>query len=116
MPMKQQKETKKFPWGKIISLLLVLLAMNEDVFIVVLALLLCFGPIVLVGWLVYRAARSKGSTPAMTRTSRQKTFDECPKRIFCFHKDKGEHHVRRGKEIDPWDRPDIDISKYQRQR
>ncbi len=38
---------------------------------------------------------------------------ECPK-IFCFHKDKGEHHLRRGREIDPWDRPDIDISKYQR--
>jgi hypothetical protein len=35
---------------------------------------------------------------------------------FCRHTDKSEHHVRRGKEIDPWDRPDIDISKYQRNR
>ena len=34
--------------------------------------------------------------------------DNCPKPI-CFHKDKGEHNVRKGKEIDPWDRPDIDI-------
>ena len=39
--------------------------------------------------------------------------DDCPKPL-CTHKDKGVHHVRRGKEIDPWDRPDIDISKYQR--
>lgn len=41
-------------------------------------------------------------------------LDDCPKPLFCFHKDKGEHHVARGKEIDPWDRPDIDIRKYQR--
>ncbi len=32
----------------------------------------------------------------------------------CQHKDRSLHNVRRGKEIDPWDRPDIDISKYQR--
>lgn len=43
-------------------------------------------------------------------------FDDCPQSKFCFHKDKGEHHVVRGREIDPWDRPDIDISKYQRKR
>lgn len=49
-----------------------------------------------------------------TYTKQQSAFDDCPKPLFCFHKDKGEHHVVRGREIDPWDRPDIDISKYQR--
>ena len=48
-------------------------------------------------------------------TSKEPAFDSCPK-TFCFHKDKGEHHVRKGREIDPWDRPDIDISKYQRKQ
>lgn len=38
--------------------------------------------------------------------------NDCPSAV-CFHKDKGEHHVKHGKEIDPWDRPDTDISKYQ---
>lgn len=49
-------------------------------------------------------------------TTRRDSFDECPQPFFCRHKDKAVHHVRRGKEIDPWDRPDIDISKYQRNR
>ena len=61
------------------------------------------------------------STRTVTRTTtryttRQSSFDECPQPLFCRHKDKAVHHVRRGKEIDPWDRPDIDISKYQRNR
>lgn len=47
---------------------------------------------------------------------RQPAFDDCPTGLFCFHRDKGEHHVRHGREIDPWDRPDIDISRYQRRR
>lgn len=28
--------------------------------------------------------------------------------ILCDRKDKGERHVRKGHEIDPWDRPDIE--------
>ena len=74
-------------------------------------------------WLAYRGVqKQQGSsttpaTRASTRyTTRRDTFDECPQSLFCRHKDKAEHHVRRGKEIDPWDRPDIDISKYQRNR
>lgn len=57
------------------------------------------------------SAKSGSST---RYTTRQNSFDECPQSLFCRHKDKAIHHVRRGKEIDPWDRPDIDISKYQR--
>ena len=60
---------------------------------------------------------SRTVTRTTTRyTTRQESFDECPQPFFCRHKDKSEHHVRRGKEVDPWDRPDIDIRKYQRNR
>ena len=52
--------------------------------------------------------------PKTTYTRKPEELDDCPKQLFCFHKDKAEHHVSRGKEIDPWDRPDIDIRKYQR--
>lgn len=70
-------------------------------------------------WLVVKSAGKKQGAPkasATRYTTRQESFDECPQSIFCRHKDKAVHHVRRGKEIDPWDRPDIDISKYQRNR
>ena len=74
---------------------------------------------ILVGifWLIVKAAskpRPSSMTPSTRYSTRQSSFDECPQSIFCRHKDKSEHHIRRGKEIDPWDRPDIDISKYQR--
>ena len=68
-------------------------------------------------WLIVKAVskpRPATKTPSTRYSTRQSSFDECPQSIFCRHKDKSEHHVRRGKEIDPWDRPDIDISKYQR--
>jgi len=93
--------------------------------------LLFFGPEYVVplavcgglGWVIFRNVKKRqGSTPkfsgktATRYTTRKESFDECPQPFFCRHKDKAEHHVRRGKEIDPWDRPDIDISKYQRKR
>lgn len=68
-------------------------------------------------WLIVKAVskpRLATKTPSTRYSTRQSSFDECPQSIFCRHKDKSEHHIRRGKEIDPWDRPDIDISKYQR--
>ncbi len=88
-------------------------------------------PLIVLGYLVFTvvkaAAAKSGSasrshsagtvTRATTRyTTRQERFDECPQPFFCRHKDKAVHHVRRGKEMDPWDRPDIDIRKYQRSR
>ena len=75
-----------------------------------------FGGII---WLVIQGVKKNqgNSANSPTRyTTRQEKFDECPQSLFCRHKDKAVHHVRRGKEIDPWDRPDIDISKYQRNR
>ena len=72
-------------------------------------------------WLAYQGVKkqqsgSRKSASSTRYTTRQNSFDECPQSLFCRHKDKAIHHVRRGKEIDPWDRPDIDISKYQRNR
>lgn len=68
-------------------------------------------------YLVVKLAKSSQGSPKSQKTTytrEPEALDDCPKPLFCFHKDKGEHHVARGKEIDPWDRPDIDISKYQR--
>ena len=91
-----------------------------------------FGGIFLFAQQIVKKQQDSSTTRSYTRTSdngsrtvtrttaryttRQNSFDECPQPLFCRHKDKAVHHVRRGKEIDPWDRPDIDISKYQRNR
>jgi hypothetical protein len=72
-------------------------------------------PLVIIGAVIYSIVKSAGTTQhKTTTTTRQEVFDDCPQSFFCRHKDKGEHHVKQGKEVDPWDRPDIDISKYQR--
>ena len=100
--------------GKWIGLMLVLL-LTQPMLVIPLAL---FGGII---WLTIQAVKKQqGNAPKATGksaaryTTRQERFDECPQPFFCRHRDKAEHHVRQGKEIDPWDRPDIDISKYQR--
>ena len=102
--------------GKWMGLVLVLL-FTQPALVIPLAF---FGGIV---WLAIQAVKKQqGSAgrPAPRETARyttrQKSFDECPQSIFCRHRDKAVHHIRRGREIDPWDRPDIDISKYQRNR
>jgi len=115
--MKRQNEKKTLPLGKVIGLLLVLFALEADAISVLFALALFFVPIGLAIYLIYRAVKNSRGGAQQTRcTTRQEKFDDCPQPLFCTHKDKAVHHVRRGKEIDPWDRPDIDISKYQRQR
>lgn len=57
----------------------------------------------------------KGEHHLGARQWEQSSFDDGGKgsELFCFHRDKGEHHLAKGREIDPWDRPDIDVSKYQ---
>lgn len=118
-------EKKKSSW---IPLVIFLLFANPALIIPVAV----FGGIF---WLITQAAKKQQSgsaTQTYTKTSstgnqtvtrtttryttRQSSFDECLQPFFCRHKDKAVHHVRRGKEIDPWDRPDIDISKYRRNR
>lgn len=62
-----------------------------------------------------------GTSPKSTRsthttyTTPVSKLDDCYDTV-CRHSDRSEHHVRRGKEQDPWDRPDIDVSKYQRRQ
>lgn len=119
--MMQKKEKKKLSLGQIIGLVVFLLALEApDLFATILLAVLLLGPIALVVWLVRKYAkqdRSKEDIRNVTYTRKAEALDDCrPKPLFCFHKDKGEHHVARGKEIDPWDRPDIDISKYQRRQ
>ena len=102
--------------SKWIGLLIFLMFANPALFI----------PLAVIGGIIYVAVKGQKTTqrsasaapkqPPVRYTTRQEKFDECPQPLFCRHKDKGEHHVRRGREIDPWDRPDIDISKYQRNR
>lgn len=72
-----------------------------------------FGSTFYMAYLAKKKSGSSGAQQPMPKQEQSFPVDECPKPI-CFHKDKGEHHVKRGKELDPWDRPDIDISKYQR--
>ena len=50
-----------------------------------------------------------------TYTTPVSKLDDCYDTV-CRHSDRSEHHVRRGREQDPWDRPDIDVSKYQRRQ
>ena len=97
--MRNRDDNKKPNWG---SLILLLLLFAPQIAI----------PIIVIYVIVKLV---KENTPAASgKTTYTKKMEDCPKKLFCFHKDKGEHHVARGREIDPWDRPDIDISKYPR--
>ena len=104
--MNNRDRKKQSASGKIISLIVVLLFLL---------------PAELIGWIIALAVLLLpagafiwyGLKNTAGGKKKEEPFDDCPKPI-CFHRDKGMHHVKRGKEIDPWDRPDIDISKYQR--
>ena len=108
------KRKEKNPLGWIFPLIF-LVVTNPGMLVLVVPMAV-FGGII---WLVIRAvAKSQGTASASSAryTTRQEKYDNCSQPVFCRHTDKSEHHVRRGKEIDPWDRPDIDIRKYQRNR
>ncbi len=116
--MQKKENKKKLSPMQIISLVIFLLALEApELAATVLSLVLVVGPIGLVIWLIRKNARNGQAgrdVRNITYARKTETLDDCPKPMLCFHKDKGEHHVQRGKEIDPWDRPDIDIRKYQR--
>lgn len=114
---KQNNGKKKLSPGAVIAIIAVLAFIDSDLIAVLLALAIMLSPFIVI-FLLIRHGKKKGRNSAPGRPApRQQNIllDDCPK-PFCFHKDKGEHHVRRGREIDPWDRPDIDISKYQRRQ
>lgn len=98
---RRKKPTK----GSLIAIIIALAMFSPEL----LATLITIGLFVLPFYIFYRI----GKQGKKTEKKQQQPLDDCPKPI-CFHKDKGEHHLARSKEIDPWDRPDIDISKYQR--
>jgi hypothetical protein len=105
--MRNPEDKKKSRWASLIAILV--LAFPEFV--------IPAGISIGVVYLIYCFVRDRAFHVPVSKsggTKKQASFDDCPKKLFCFHKDKGEHHLARGKEIDPWDRPDIDISKYQR--
>lgn len=101
-----EKDNKKQGGSKWFGLVFFLLVAQPALFV----------PLAIFGGIIYLTIKAISRHQNTPKQSRQEKFDDCPQPLFCFHKDKGEHHVRRGKEIDPWDRPDIDISKYQRKR
>ena len=107
MAYRDYERRKKPTVGSIVAVLLALAFMSEDsewlYFLVGMAMLIL--PFY-IAFRIAKAAKQKKSQP-------RENSDQCPQTI-CFHRDKGEHHVRQGREMDPWDRPDIDISKYQR--
>lgn len=112
---RERKNKSTFP-GKIIAIVIVALSILPEEMIALVIGLAVIGGIGYVGFLIakkmVKAPRRERNTPAKRNRD---VFDDCPK-SFCFHRDKGEHHLRKGREIDPWDRPDIDISKYQRRQ
>ena len=99
--MRDRDQQKKPNW---LSLAVVFLLLAPNVAI----------PLGILAGIVYMVFHFLKAGQTSTGSRKSKALEDCPKQLFCFHKDKGEHHVARGKEIDPWDRPDIDISKYQR--
>ena len=119
---RQRNNKKKVSPGAVIAIVVGLLLGSSDLFPVLLTIAI-FAAILGSPFIIIYLAKKKNpqqknyqpNSPAVRPTPQQQSFplDDCPKPI-CFHKDKGEHHVKKGREIDPWDRPDIDISKYQR--
>ena len=105
-----RRSGKKFSPGKVIGIVLALAFLDSDIAGALIGLAVMALPAVL----LIRALVKWKKGAASNRSNR--SFDDCPKKLFCFHKDKGMHHVRSGRELDPWDRPDIDISKYQRRQ
>lgn len=115
--MNDRSRKKKINPGTIIAILVLLFAASPEMLGSIIGLAIIIGifasPFIIIHLIRKHSGASTrtGNTPRQSRES----FDECPKPI-CFHRDKGEHHVRKGREIDPWDRPDIDIRKYQRRQ
>lgn len=113
--MANYRDDRKKPNNSTIAAVVIILAVVAPG---LLGVLVCLGmfvgiPIAIVYWSRKNGKKTDHPRNFPNQRSADMTLDDCPKPL-CFHKDKGEHHVRRGKEIDPWDRPDIDIRKYQR--
>lgn len=111
---------KRLTKGKLIGLIIVAIIAAPQLLGAVIVIGLFLSPVIIPLVIYLRRKKHKaGHQRAITNTTytaceEEKAFDEKLQQLFCRHDDKAYHHVSRGKEIDPWDRPDIDISKYQR--
>ncbi|MBO5129948.1 MAG: hypothetical protein J6B95_06350 [Oscillospiraceae bacterium] len=107
-----RRKKKSSPLSWLTAVLAVLFLNGGAEFLgIVLQLLIVLAVIAAPFLIIFAIVRASKGRSAGSR--QEPAFDDCSKPI-CFHRDKGEHHVRKGREIDPWDRPDIDIRKYQR--
>lgn len=120
--IRQEKEhsQKRLTSGKLIGLVVIALLTAPEILGGLLGFALILSP-VLIPLIIYflRKKHKKEHQSALEDTTyttcrRENAFEAERQKHFCFHDDKAIHHVGRGKEVDPWDRPDIDISKYQR--
>ena len=111
---------KRLTKGQLIGLIIVAIIAAPQLLVAVIAIALVASPVIVPLFIYLRRKKHKASHQrAITNTTytaceEERAFDEKLQQRFCRHDDKAYHHVSRGKEIDPWDRPDIDISKYQR--
>ena len=116
----KERDSSRPGWIKLVAPIIVILLAEPEFFGMLLGIALVLSPIAIPLVIYFRRKKHREKhQSALENTTynpceREKAFDEKRRKIFCFHDDKAIHHVRRGKEIDPWDRPDIDISKYQR--
>ena len=111
---------KRLTKGKLIGLIVVAIIAAPQLLAALLAIALVASPVIIPLFIYLRRKKHRdGHQRSITNTTytackEEKAFDEKLQQLFCRHDDKAFHHVSRGREIDPWDRPDIDISKYQR--
>ena len=119
--IQQEKEQRRkgLTSGKLIGLAVIALLADPELFGALLGIALVLSPVVIPLVIYFRRKKRRDGQQALQDTTytagaREWACEEGSRKRFCFHDDKAIHHVARGKEIDPWDRPDIDISKYQR--
>ena len=119
---REKRESSRSNWLSLIGSIIALLLAAPEFFGVLLVIALILSPVIIPLVIYFRRKKHKKQhQSALENTTynpcaRERAFEEKRQQRFCFHDDKSIHHVRRGKEIDPWDRPDIDISKYQRRQ
>lgn len=111
--MRDDRNKQKKPAAGTIAVIVIGLVMLAPELLAVVVVIAVLAAVFGSPFLLVYLAKKKSGTDRRPKRERAFPVDECPKPI-CFHKDRGEHHVKRGREQDPWDRPDIDIRKYQR--
>ena len=118
--MNNRDRKKKSTPGSVISVIIALACLEPELLRFIIPLAIFAGAV----WLGIRAMKKGGSGKHAPRPRQKTTYLENCSTPLRYHRDKGDHYVRKGngqdpwdnlgREIDPWDRPDIDIRKYQR--